>query len=162
MKEVALITLHGMGKVKPDYYDELEKELKKELGSEWTKVSFQNVQYAPILQQPEDELWQAMMSEPSNDLDATRLRQFSFMDLVMLVRLNTAHTDGKISILQFRRKSSKPLNTPILISAGIKIGQSSLLLSLLVVRLSQTTYGTQSMVSIFSRITVTKNARNHS
>ena len=38
MKEVALITLHGMGKVKPDYYDELEKELKKELGSEWTKV----------------------------------------------------------------------------------------------------------------------------
>ena len=76
MKEVALITLHGMGKVKPDYYDELEKELKKELGSEWTKVSFQNVQYAPILQQPEDELWQAMMSEPSNDLDATRLRQF--------------------------------------------------------------------------------------
>ncbi|CAM2853614.1 hypothetical protein [Vibrio neptunius] len=76
MKEVALITLHGMGKVKLDYYDELEKALKKELGSEWVKVSFHNVQYAPILQQPQDDLWKAMMSEPSNDLHATRLRQF--------------------------------------------------------------------------------------
>ena len=76
MKEVALITLHGMGKIKPDYYDVLEEHLKEELGSEWAKVSFQNVQYAPILQQPEDELWQAMTSEPSNELDAIRLRQF--------------------------------------------------------------------------------------
>lgn len=76
MKEVALITLHGMGKVKPHYYDELESKLKKVLRDDWTKVSFQNVQYAPILQNPENALWSAMLAEESNDLDATKLRKF--------------------------------------------------------------------------------------
>ncbi len=76
MKEVALITLHGMGKVKPSYYFELEEKLKTRLGDKWTRVSFQNIQYAPILQDPEDKLWADMMANPNNDLDGTKLRQF--------------------------------------------------------------------------------------
>lgn len=52
MKEIALITLHGMGEVKDGYYLDLEEGLKKRLGNEWTKVSFHDVQYAPICKHP--------------------------------------------------------------------------------------------------------------
>lgn len=76
MKDVALITLHGMGKVKPNYYSKLEDALKKRLGDDWARVSFNNVQYAPILQEPEDKLWRAIISDSENDIDAVRLRKF--------------------------------------------------------------------------------------
>lgn len=76
MKDVALITLHGMGREKDGYYADLEAGLKKRLGDQWYRVSFQNVHYARILQQPQDALWQAMMAEPNNSLDGTKLRQF--------------------------------------------------------------------------------------
>ncbi|ARD20856.1 hypothetical protein [Shewanella japonica] len=76
MKKVALITLHGMGKYKPNYYADLEQSLKDMLGDDWAKVSFQNVQYAPILQDPQNELWNDMSTEPNNDLDFVKLRKF--------------------------------------------------------------------------------------
>ncbi|MCV6610507.1 MAG: hypothetical protein OIF55_07030 [Amphritea sp.] len=76
MKDVALITLHGMGREKDGYYADLEAGLKKQLGDQWYRVSFQNVYYARVLQQPQDRLWQAMMAEPENSLDGTKLRQF--------------------------------------------------------------------------------------
>ncbi len=76
MKDVALITLHGMGKTDTSYFSDLEKGLKNRLDTDWTRVSFQNVQYAPILQVPEEKLWNAMISNKNNDLDATRLRKF--------------------------------------------------------------------------------------
>jgi hypothetical protein len=76
MKDVALITLHGMGKVKDEYYADLEDGLKNWLGGDWSRVSFHKVQYAPILQTPKDKLWKAIKSEPENDIDATKLRQF--------------------------------------------------------------------------------------
>ncbi len=76
MRKVALITLHGMGKIKPLYFAELEVGLKARLGEDWNEVSFQNVQYAPILQAPEDELWKAMIECQDNVLDGIKLRQF--------------------------------------------------------------------------------------
>lgn len=76
MRDVALITLHGMGKVKESYYSDLEDGLKKAMGNDWVRVSFQNVQYAPILQEPQTKLWRDMVSAATNDLDATKLRQF--------------------------------------------------------------------------------------
>lgn len=74
--KVALITLHGMGKVKPLYFSELEARLKRGLGTQWGDVSFQNVQYGEILQTPEETLWNSMNQEPTNQLDAIKLRQF--------------------------------------------------------------------------------------
>ncbi|MFT4849294.1 MAG: hypothetical protein ACI83B_001833 [Sediminicola sp.] len=76
MKKVALITLHGMGKYKPNYYSELENKLKGMLGDDWASVSFQNIQYAPLLQDPENELWREMSESPDNDLDFVKLRKF--------------------------------------------------------------------------------------
>lgn len=76
MKEVALITLHGMGKVKPSYFSDLEDGLKSALNSDWQRISFQNVQYAPILQEPQNTLWNDMVASPTNDLNATKVRRF--------------------------------------------------------------------------------------
>lgn len=114
MKEVALITLHGMGKIKPSYYSELEQMLKIRLGDKWTKVSFQNVQYAPILQEPENELWAAMMASPENELDGTKLRQFflfGFGDAGSLE--HSAQTDKK-QYIAVQREIQKALDHALL------------------------------------------------
>jgi hypothetical protein len=76
MKEVALITLHGMGEVNPFYYSKLEKMLKSRLDDRWTKVSFQNVQYASILQESEDALWNSMIAAPKNKIKWRNIRKF--------------------------------------------------------------------------------------
>lgn len=99
MKELALITIHGMGKVKEGYYLDLEEGLKKRLGNEWSRISFKNVQYAPIMQEPQDQFWNDVVSTPDNDLDSTKLRKFflyGFGDAGSLEY--SAHTDTKVYI----------------------------------------------------------------
>lgn len=76
MKDVALITIHGMGKVEPTYYLGLQEKLKNKLGAGWERVAFQPIQYADVLQGPEDALWDAMLAIPDNTLRAKKLRQF--------------------------------------------------------------------------------------
>lgn len=99
MKDIALITLHGMGKVKPRYFEDLEDGLKKYLGNEWSRVSFQNVQYAPIMQAPQNKLWDDMISTRSNDLDSTKLRKFFLYGFGDAASLEfSAHNDEKIYI----------------------------------------------------------------
>jgi hypothetical protein len=110
MKEVALITLHGMGKVDPSYYAELEEGLKKRLGVKWTKVSFQNVQYAPILQTPQNSLWTSMTTAPENKLDGMILRKFllfGFGDAGSLE--HSAHRD-KVQYIAVQREIQKALD----------------------------------------------------
>lgn len=110
MKEIALITLHGMGKVKPDYADDLVQRLRQRLGPKWAGVSVQHVQYAPILQAPQDQLWSAMTAAPGNKLDATALRQFllfGFGDAGSLE--HSAHTD-KVQYLAVQREIRQALD----------------------------------------------------
>lgn len=76
MKEAALITIHGMGKIKPGYFRDLEEGVADFMGKKWTKVTSHHVQYAPVLQGPQDDLWNAMLSERANELDARKIRQF--------------------------------------------------------------------------------------
>ncbi|WP_299594199.1 hypothetical protein [uncultured Microbulbifer sp.] len=76
MKDVALITLHGMGKVDWHYHSELENRLRNDLGADWERVSFKVVNYAYFLQQPQNILWERMLRDTDNELDATRLRKF--------------------------------------------------------------------------------------
>ena len=76
MKDVGLITIHGMGEVDYQYYQGLEYALERKLGASWSRISFQNIQYAPILQTPQDVLWVDMQSEPSNKLNYDAIRQF--------------------------------------------------------------------------------------
>ena len=95
MKKVALITIHGMGKIKPNYYKDIEHAMKHRLGEQWEQVAFRPVQYQFVLQGPQEELWQQILAEPANDLDLKRLRQFllySFGDAGSLEY--SAKTDG--------------------------------------------------------------------
>lgn len=72
-KNIALITLHGMGDYKPNYFDKLHDKLSSKLGLDWSKVSFQPIQYQPILQNNQNNIWQRMNKFP---LDGGILRQF--------------------------------------------------------------------------------------
>ena len=95
-KKLALITIHGMGKVKPQYYAGLENKLKRKLGNDWSKISFQNIHYAEALQKPQDKLWWDIKKTRDNDIDATKLRQFflfSFGDAATLEY--SGHKDKK-------------------------------------------------------------------
>ena len=74
MKKVALITLHGMGKIKSHYFAELAAGLAQRLGNEWHDVAFRNVQYQPELQGPQDALWEEMSECEDNQLDGVKLR----------------------------------------------------------------------------------------
>lgn len=110
MKDVGLITLHGMGKIKTSYYSELEEILKKKLGIDWTRVSFQNVQYAPEFQEPQDELWRDIIKNTNNDLDATKLRQFflfGFGDAGSLE--HSAHKNG-VKYLAVQKEIQKAID----------------------------------------------------
>jgi len=104
LKDVALITLHGMGKIKPSYFSELEDGLKKQLGNDWTRISFQNVQYAPILQKPQNQLWKDIIATPENDIDATKLRQFFLFGFGDAASLEySAHSD-KVKYLEVQKE----------------------------------------------------------
>lgn len=76
MKDAAMITLHGMGEVDDDYYEDLQDGVKKLLGKKWSKVAFHAVHYAEDLQKPQNALWKKMVNNEDNDLDCTRVRKF--------------------------------------------------------------------------------------
>jgi len=77
-KDIAIITLHGMGEYKPDYYEDLQKILRKKLGDSWDKVAFEPVQYQPILQNNQNSIWQRMNQFP---LDGSKIRRFLLFGL---------------------------------------------------------------------------------
>lgn len=72
-KQLAIITLHGMGEYKPNYFQELREELIDDLGDDWSKIAFEPVQYQPILQNNQNEIWQRMNRF---HLDGPTLRRF--------------------------------------------------------------------------------------
>jgi hypothetical protein len=113
MKKLALLTLHGMGKFKPNYYRDLEDGLQKRLGAGWAAISFQPVQYGDLLQVPEEELWQDMAA--ANDLDFVGLRQFllyGFGDAGSLE--HSAHAPGDTKYKQVQRRIQDRLRAALL------------------------------------------------
>ena len=111
MKDVGLVTIHGMGKVDYNYYSKLEKILKKELGNQWSRVSFQNIQYAPLLQKPQDALWTEMINNQNNLLDFVKIRQFflfGFSDAATLEY--SAHSD-KLKYLEVQKEIQNKLDS---------------------------------------------------
>ena len=94
MKEVALITLHGMGAFKQGYEEDLQEKLAKRMGNAWHKVSFQVVDYYSLTHNNQEQLWKKIKSEPNNDIDWHGLRQwflYSFSDAASLE--HSAHRD---------------------------------------------------------------------
>ncbi|NIY85227.1 hypothetical protein [Vibrio hepatarius] len=79
-KEIAVITLHGMGDYKPSYFDGLRKKLIKSLQDDWSKVAFIPVQYQPILQNNQNDIWQKMNRYPLDGAILRRFLLFGFSD----------------------------------------------------------------------------------
>ncbi|GLP96753.1 hypothetical protein [Paraferrimonas sedimenticola] len=81
MKQIAILTLHGMGNQTRDYSKDLEHALAERLGLAWEQVYFHPIYYADLLQGPQQTLWEAMKAEPTNRLDFEALRQFLLYSL---------------------------------------------------------------------------------
>lgn len=118
MKDIALITLHGMGKEKPTYFSDLEDGLKRKLGSDWARISFQTVQYAPILQEPQDQLWRDIITTSKNDIDSTRLRQFFLYGFGDAGSLEYSAHNGAVNYLKVQEEIQSAIS-----SAYIELGQ---------------------------------------
>ena len=72
MKNVALVTIHGMGETEPDYADDLQHRLVKTLASKAPQLHFGSVYYQDLLQYNEQRVWQALGSR----LRWNKLRRF--------------------------------------------------------------------------------------
>ncbi len=75
-KDLAVITVHGMGDTQEDYYKELERKLRKAVGREtWDdRVQLEHVYYQGLLQGKQEVMWDAMDDE--YDLRWDSLRKF--------------------------------------------------------------------------------------
>ena len=111
MKDIALVTLHGMGNIKKEYFKDLETNLRERLGSTWNRVAFHPVQYGDIMQGPQNDLWDDMISTGNNKLDQITLRKFllfSFGDAGSLEH-SAQVNDGKYRDIQRRIRDTLDL-----------------------------------------------------
>ena len=82
-KDVAVITVHGMGDTQEDYYKDLERKLRKAVGRDtWDeRVHLEPVYYQDLLQGNQVEMWDSMDDEYSLRWDFLRkFMLFAFSD----------------------------------------------------------------------------------
>lgn len=72
MKNVAVVTIHGMGETEPDYADDLQRRLVKKLAGKAPQLHFGTVYYQDLLHYNEQRVWQALGSR----LRWNKLRRF--------------------------------------------------------------------------------------
>ena len=101
-KHTAILTLHGMGKVKLGYYRDLFDNLTDGIGTNrWTQhVAFTPVQYQDLIQPNENRVWDQTrnMGFP---LDQVKLRKFmlySFADAAALEHSANRNTGLYVSV----------------------------------------------------------------
>ncbi len=86
-KDIAIITVHGMGDTQEDYYKDLERKLRKAVGREiWDdRVHLEHVYFQGLLQGNQEEMWDAMDDEYHLRWDSLRkFMLFSFSDAVAI------------------------------------------------------------------------------
>ena len=73
-KKVALLTLHGMGNKKPDYFSELEGDLPKRVGADvWAEqIHFAPIFYYDVFQNAQNALFERVKPK----VDSKKLREF--------------------------------------------------------------------------------------
>ena len=82
-KDIAIITVHGMGNTKKDYFENYEKKLRKAVGRDiWdSRVHLEPVYYQGLLQGNQEEYWKRIDDEHGLKLDFLRkFMLFSFSD----------------------------------------------------------------------------------
>jgi hypothetical protein len=79
MPKVALLTVHGMGETKDDYYIPLQSALHRKLKDRFDQVSLHPVYYQDLLQANESAVWQACKDLVHYD-DLRKFLLFGFAD----------------------------------------------------------------------------------
>lgn len=82
-KDIAVITVHGMGDTNPNYHKELESKLRKYVGKNtWdNKVHLESVYYQDLLQKKQEDYWNEIDDEYNLKWDFLRkFMLFSFSD----------------------------------------------------------------------------------
>ncbi len=84
LKDIAIITIHGMGKTSPDYYMSLERKLKRYIGTKiWEeRVHLESVYYQKWLQCRQEDYW--------NDIDDEYNLKWDFLRKFMLFSFSDA------------------------------------------------------------------------
>ncbi|PWF48798.1 hypothetical protein [Massilia glaciei] len=116
MKNVALITLHGMGETPPDYAGEILKPLRKKMGSLLDAVDVRPVYYQEEMQANQREIWTRIDEHSKVHYDALRkFLLFGFGDAAGLESrkdddasvYELAQVDIARALLQARRANHK-------------------------------------------------------
>ncbi|HJV85950.1 MAG TPA: hypothetical protein VJ698_10780 [Noviherbaspirillum sp.] len=79
-RQIALLTLHGMGETVDNYYETLRNKLFAKLDNTTDKLSFQAVNYQRLLQPNEQEVWNRMDKGDLRWDDLRRFLLFGFAD----------------------------------------------------------------------------------
>lgn len=75
MPRIAIVTLHGMGKISPTYAEPLRIRLADAFGAQWNEFWFGAVQYQDLLQANQDAVWSRLPPAVS-DNTWSELREF--------------------------------------------------------------------------------------
>lgn len=78
-KRAAFITVHGMGRTKPNYNKEIVREIKDRLGPLSRRLHFGKVYYQDILQPNEDRVWKSVARKVKWD-ELRKFLLFGFAD----------------------------------------------------------------------------------
>ncbi|MHC4885813.1 MAG: hypothetical protein ACYTGH_12095 [Planctomycetota bacterium] len=94
MKKLGLVCIHGMGPYEPEYHRGFEEAMSEAMGEEWERVAFHPIQYAPVLQEPQNRFWEEVNDCAANDLDGQALRRYLLYGIGDAAALElSAHTD---------------------------------------------------------------------
>ncbi len=128
MKEAALITIHGMGRTEPNYEQDFKREIRRRLGSRWSRLHFGKVYYQGILQPNEDRVWNLLAGRLSWD-PLRKFLLFGFADAAGLEtqkqKPDSVYTQAQVTIAKalFNARTALGGDKPVVILAQSLGGQ---------------------------------------
>lgn len=125
-RKVALVTLHGMGETKDDYYRGIQEKVAARLGPDrMNMVAFEAVNYQKNLQGNQDEVWRRMQ-ERAESLKFKELRKFFLFGIADAAGLEnrkeidgSAYEDAQLEIARCLFNARKAMDTdgPVVVIA---------------------------------------------
>jgi len=112
-KEIAVITIHGMGRADQNYYKGFEKRLQKKLGTKWDQVAFGHIYYQDILDNNEVQVYKKMKKAktPFATLAWSWIREFLIFFLADPASLENGKSDKESSYYLTQEKIATELQS---------------------------------------------------
>lgn len=112
-KQVAIVTIHGMGHEEPTYYQGFEEKLKKKLRDRWDQVAFGHIDYQDLLERNEKFVYERMQAAKTR-FDSfilwRKLREFLIFYLADPTSLETNVSAYMSSYYQAQDRIAKTLH----------------------------------------------------